>query len=152
MPGGCWSAAYLAAPVTLSTPSRRVNDCPIFEPCRTRAGVCESMISVMGNNSGNGGNGRTGERRQSLGRAGGSERECPLHDASCKFDLDGVVARGPCFSERDLGGATKDRRLGRRADENSLGFVRPPRLQSDAAEGEPRIRDQVRLDAQRRRC
>jgi len=35
---------------------------------------------------------RLGQRRQSLGRVGGSERECPHHDASCELDLEGVVA------------------------------------------------------------
>src|SRR6202044_806019 len=92
MPGGCWSAAYLAAPVTLSTPSRRVNDCPMFAPCRTWAAVCESVISPMGKSSGISGKRRTGQRRQSLGRAGGGEHECPHHDTSCELDLEGIVA------------------------------------------------------------
>src|SRR5262245_53810903 len=99
MPGGCWSAAYLAVPVTLSTPSRRVIGWPIFEPCRIWAGFCESTISGMGEGSGNSGEGRAGQGGHLLGRAGRGKRERPHHDASCELDLEGIVAGGFCLGE-----------------------------------------------------
>src|SRR5215470_12457895 len=94
MPGGWLSAAYLAAPVTLSTPSRRVSGWPIFEPWRTCAALCVSAISAMGVSSGSGGKGRTRQRRHALGRTGGGECERPHHDALRQLDLVRVVARG----------------------------------------------------------
>src|SRR5262252_8860926 len=79
MPGGWWSAAYLAAPVTLSTPSRRVSGCPMLDPCRTWAGVCVSAISTMVDNSRNGSEGGTRQGRHSLGRGG----RCADQDLFC---------------------------------------------------------------------
>src|SRR3984957_5359721 len=107
MPGGCWSAAYLAAPVTLSTPSGGVGGWPMPEPWRIWAGVCGSAISGMGENSGS--ERRAGQRRHFCGRAGGGEREGAHHDAAGELDLEGVVAGWLCVSERGLGRAREDR-------------------------------------------
>src|SRR5262252_4009103 len=148
MPGGWWSAAYLAAPVTLSTPSRRVSGCPMLDPCRTWAGVCVSAISTMVDNSRNGSEGGTRQGRHSLGRAGRSERERPHNDPSRELDLVGIVAGGFCLSKRGLGRAAKERRGGRCADQDLFCFPRPPRLHRHAAERKPRIRNRTRLEAQ----
>src|SRR5580692_1150139 len=145
MPDGWWSAAYLAAPVTLSTPSRRVCGWPMFDPCRTCAGVCERTSSGMGESSGNSGEGGTRERGQSFGCASSSERERPHYDPPRELDLEGVLAGGFCLNERGLGCATEERRLRSRADENLFRFSRPPRLQGDPAERKPPIRDHTRL-------
>src|SRR5580704_5999464 len=145
MPDGWWSAAYLAAPVTLSTPSRRVCGWPMFDPCRTCAGVCERTSSGMGENSGNSGERGTRERGQSFGCAGSSERERPHHDPPRELDLESVLAGGFCLSERGFGCATEERHLGSRANENLFRFPRPPWLQGHTAEREARIRNHIRL-------
>src|SRR5262249_36926714 len=111
-----WSAAYLAAPVTLSTPSRRVSGCPMVDPCRTWAGVCVSAISTMIDNSGNGSEGGTRQRQCSLGRAGRGQRERPPRARAGELVFVGVGAGGFCLSRRRLGSATKERRGGRGAD------------------------------------
>src|SRR5215472_2083984 len=112
------------------------------------AGVCGSAISDMSEDSGKGGEGGTRQRGQWLGRASGGEGERPHHDPPCELDLEGVVARGLCLRERGLGGATKELRVSRCADEHPFRFPRPPRLRGDAAKREPCICDHVRLYAQ----
>src|ERR1700722_5287512 len=141
MPGGCWSAAYLAAPVTLSTPSGGVGGWPMPEPWRIWAGVCGSAISGMGENSGS--ERRAGQRRHFCGRAGGGEREGAHHDAAGELDLEGVVAGWLCVSERGLGRAREDRGVGAGAAQQLLRFARTPGLGGDAAEREPRLDDLV---------
>src|SRR6202035_4388491 len=150
MPGGCWSAAYLAAPVTLSTPSRRVSGWPMFEPWRMWMGVCVSAISGMGESSGARGKGRAGQRRHARGRAGGGKRERTHDDAAGELDLEGVVARRLCVGERGLGRPSKYRCIGAAAAQDLLGLARTPRLGGDAAERDPRLDDHIAPQAQRR--
>src|SRR5580700_8841127 len=109
MLGGWWSAAYFAAPVTLSTPSRRVSGWPIFEPCRMWAGDCESTISAMGENSRNNSEGRTRQRGHALGRAGGGKHKRPHDDPSRDLDFVRIVTGRLCLAECSLGGAAEYR-------------------------------------------
>src|ERR1700722_3802728 len=137
MPGGCWSAAYLAAPVTLSMPSRRVIGWPMLEPWRIWAGLSVSavsgMMSGMSGNSGRFGKRRAGQRGQAVGRAGDGEGERPHDDAAGERDLEGVVAGGLGVGESGLGGTGECRGVGARAVQELLGLAGTPRLGGDAA-------------------
>src|SRR6185295_17878939 len=107
-----------------------VSGWPMLEPWRMW--VCESAISGMGRHSG--GEGRTGQRGQSLRRAGSGERKCPRYGPARELDLEGVVAGWLRVGERGLGGTPEQLRLGPRAGQDPLRLAGAPWLQGDAAE------------------
>src|SRR6266851_1938680 len=98
-------------------------------------------MSGMEKSSGNEGEGGGGKRRHAIGRSGGGERQSPRHDSTCELDLEGIVTGRLRVRERRLGGAAEGGFIRTCTGQRLLRRVRPPGLQGNAAERDPRLDD-----------
>src|SRR5882724_11571639 len=124
MLSGRLSAAKVAAPVTLAMPSRRVKDCPEFDPKRVGKGIVSGMDQFS---KGRGGKGRHPRRSPGGGHGYGSDG-----GAAGEFDLVAILTRGFGTIEKNGGGTGEKFRVRGLPYHDRLGGGNTPGPRGDA--------------------